>query len=515
MHPSSGNAARVTNAPRDAEAQETGATRRASSRRSSHGVPASVAGFNLLIDGVERAGSTGESEAVLDPATGEEIGRVAFASLDDLDDAIAAASSGLRQWRATPPWERGRILKKAADILRADLESAALAMTREQGKPLPEARTEVERSADFLEWGGEQARRLSDRVIAGRASGSRIEVQNHPTGVVAAFTPWNFPMALAAKKFAGALGAGCSIICKPSQETPGSVLVMARALLEAGVTPAAIAVVFGHANQVSDHLIASREVAKITFTGSIPIGKRLAAAAGAVVKPVTMELGGHAPVIVCADVDPERAADMLVRAKFTNAGQICLCPSRFFVEEPIRERFTARFVAQAKALRVGAGADPATEMGPLANARRLEAITRMVEDARDRGATVLAGGERIGDRGFFYAPTVLADVPADAEILHEEPFGPVAPILPFTEEAAMLAEANGLEFGLASYVVTDDVRRQQRLTAALEYGVVGVNGALTHNPEAPLGGWKESGIDTEGGIEILEPYLRTKHVSIQ
>lgn len=242
-------------------------------------------------------------------------------------------------------------------------------LTREQGKPLVQAMEEVERSADFLEWGGEEARRLSDRIVHGRSG--RIEIQHHPIGVVAAFTPWNFPMALAAKKFTGALGAGCAILCKPSHETPGSVLVMARALIEAGVHPAAIAAVFGHADQASDQLITASEIARITFTGSIPVGKRLAAAAGAVIKPVTMELGGHAPVIVCGDVDPERAADMLVKAKFANAGQICLSPSRFFVEDTIRDRFTARFVEQAQALRVGDGTDPDTQMGPLANERRL------------------------------------------------------------------------------------------------------------------------------------------------
>jgi len=470
--------------------------------------------FNLLIDGQDRAGSTGESEAVINPATGEAIGRVAYASTQDLEETVAVAVRGMRDWQAVVPWERGRILKRAADILRRDVEKAALTMTLEQGKPLAEARVEVHRSADFLEWGGEQARRIADRLMAGRTPGSRVEVQTHPIGVVAAFTPWNFPMALAAKKFAGALGAGCAIICKPSQETPGSVLVMAKALLEAGVAPAALAVIFGHAEQVSSHLIAAPEIAKVTFTGSIPIGKRLAAAAASRIKPVTMELGGHAPVIVCADVDPDWPAEMLVRAKFTNAGQICLCPSRFFVEEPIRERFTRRFIALANALRIGEGTAPETQMGPLANARRLEAIAHLVDDARARGASVLAGGKRLGNRGFFYAPTVLADVPEDAAILHEEPFGPVVPILPFTDEAEMLARANGLEFGLASYIVTNDVHRERRLTRALEYGVVGVNQGVMHYPEASLGGWKESGIDTEGGIEILEPYQRTKHVSV-
>lgn len=470
--------------------------------------------FRLLIDGAERAGSTGETAPVVDPATGEAIGAVAYASAQDLDEAIAAAAQGLREWSATPPWARGRVLKQAADILRMDVEAAALAITREQGKPLAQARIEVQRSADFLEWGGEQARRISDRVVAGRTPGSRIEVQTHPIGVVAAFSPWNFPMALAAKKLAGALGAGCAIICKPSQETPGSVLVMVRALLEAGLAPAAAQVVFGPTGMISDRLVAAPEVAKISFTGSIPIGQQLAAAAGAAVKPVTMELGGHAPVIVCADVDPDWAADMLALAKFSNAGQICLSPSRFFVEAPIHQRFAARFAERAKALRVGPGTDPASEMGPLASGRRLAAMEALVADARARGAAVLAGGERLGNRGFFYAPTVLADVPDTAEILHEEPFGPVAPILSFEDEAAMLDRANRPEFGLASYVVTHDARRQRRLIDALEYGVVGVNGPVTHYPEAALGGWKASGIGVEGGVEILEPYQRSKHVSI-
>ncbi|PKR87451.1 NAD-dependent succinate-semialdehyde dehydrogenase [Pleomorphomonas diazotrophica] len=471
--------------------------------------------FQLLIDGTSREGSEGKTVPVVNPATGETFGDVAYASARDLDEALSAATRGLMSWQAVPPWERGRILKDAARRLRDDIDRIAHVITREQGKPLAEARVEIERSADFLEWGGEEARRIAGRIVPGRAPGQRIEIQPHPIGVVAAFTPWNFSMALAAKKFAGALGAGCSIICKPSQETPGSVIEMARALLAAGVHPAAIAVVFGEADQVSTQLIHAPEVAKITFTGSIPIGKRLAAAAGAVMKPVTMELGGHAPVIVCGDVDPEATAELLVEAKFMNAGQICLCPSRFFVEASIAERFTARFVELAAALRVGDGADPETQMGPLANERRVAAIAGLVEDARTRGATILTGGRRIGERGNFYAPTVLTDVPPDAAILHEEPFGPVAPILPFTDEAAMLAQANGLEFGLSSYVFTRDEARLRRLVDALRYGVVGVNGGLTHQPEAPLGGWKESGIDTEGGIEILDPYQITKHVNLQ
>ena len=469
--------------------------------------------FPLVIDGRWRDGSDGASEDVLNPATGESIGRVAHASRADLDEALEAASRGLREWRAVSPWERGAILKEAADRLRSDADAIARTITLEQGKPLAEARVEVVRSAEFLEWGGEQGRRVAGRTFLGRDPGNRIEIETHPVGVVAAFTPWNFPMALAAKKFAGALGAGCAIICKPSEETPGSALALAKALLDAGVPKAAVAIVFGVPGDVSSYLIPAPAVSKITFTGSIPVGKMLAAAAGRVMKPITMELGGHAPTIVCGDVNPEKAADFLAQRKFANAGQICLSPTRFFVEEEIAERFAARFAEHAKAWRVGDGMDPKTQMGPLANDRRVAAMARLVEDAVGRGATLAAGGERVGNRGFFYAPTVLTDVPEDAEILRSEPFGPLAPILPFKDEGAMLARANGLEYGLSAYVFTDDEPRRNRLKDALHFGTVGLNDVPSHPPEAPLGGWKESGYGTEGGIEILVPYQKTKFVS--
>lgn len=470
--------------------------------------------FQLLIDGKSREGSEEVAVDVINPATGESIGKVAYGSPADIEQAMETARRGLQSWQVVPPWERGRILKEAAGIIRRDIDRIAETLTLEQGKIIAQARDEVRRAADFIEWGGEQARRIAGRIVPGRQAGQRIEVQPHPIGVVAALTPWNFPMALAAKKFAGALAAGCAIICKPSQETPGSVLALGQALLEAGVHPAALAIVFGDANRISTQLIESSVISKITFTGSIPIGKRLAAAAGLHMKPVTMELGGHAPAVVCSDVDPEATAELLARAKFTNAGQICLSPSRFFVEESIAERFATRFAEVAAKLKVGDGMDPTTEVGPLANERRVEAVIRLVDDARDGGARVLAGGNPVGNHGYFYAPTVLTNVSDEAALLHEEPFGPIAPILPFRDEEAMLRAANGLEFGLSAYVFTQDGKRQRRLVDALQYGAVSVNGSLTHLPEAPLGGWKESGIGTEGGIEILEPYTITKHVNI-
>lgn len=471
--------------------------------------------FPLVINGKWRAASDGQTTAVEDPATGNSIGRAARASAVDVDEALEVALHGQREWSAMPPWRRGEILKKGADRLRANVESIAKTMTLEQGKPIHESREEIQRSADFIEWAGEEARRIAGRIIQGRDMENRLEIEVHPVGPVAAFTPWNFPMALAAKKFAGALGAGCSIICKPASETPGSVLAIARALLDAGVTPEAISVLCGDAAQISSRLIESPVIAKVTFTGSIPIGKRIAEQAGRFMKPTTMELGGHAPAIICGDVDPIWAADYLAAAKFKNAGQICLSPSRFFVEKSIASAFTARLVERARTWRVGSGFNTDTQMGPLINERRLAAISALAEDARARGATVAAGGKRIGTTGYYYAPTVLTDVPPDATILHDEPFGPIVPVLPFDDEELMLHQANALPFGLASYVFTCDEKRMRRIIGALQYGCVGVNDMLTHPADVPLGGWKESGIGTEGGIEILEPYQKTRFISMR
>lgn len=475
--------------------------------------PVTMSRFKLLIDGVEREGSTGIWEDVYNPATGQVIGAAAHASTADLDLALGTAERGLADWSAKTPWERGAILKKSADLLRERKRELGLAMTVEQGKPLRESMAEVDRSADFMEWGGEQARRIIAEGLIGRDPSNRITIERHPIGVVAAFTPWNFPMALAAKKFAGALGAGCAIICKPSEQTPASVIGLVRALLDAGVTPAAVAVVFGVPAEVSSYLIPAKEVAKITFTGSIPVGKMLAAAAGKAMKPVTMELGGHAPVIICNDTDPEALADYLVPKKFFNAGQICISPTRFFVEAKVHDRFVDRFVENTRTIQVGDGTLDATQMGPLASSRRLDAISGLVEDARARGAEILTGGERVGNIGNFYAPTVLKDIPPEARILHEEPFGPVVPMIRFDDEAEMLRQANGLEFGLSGYLFTNDARRQRRLSDSLHVGTIGINDIPTHIPEVPLGGWKGSGYGTEGGQTILEPYQKTKFVS--
>lgn len=469
--------------------------------------------YNLLIGGLSTAGSDGVWQEVVDPATNKAFGRVAFASIDDLNRALDLASAGLEMWSDTPAWTRGGILKAAADLLRQRCDAIARNLTREQGKPLKEAIGEVLRSADFLEWGGEQARRISDRIIPARDAENRIVVETHPVGVVAAFTPWNFPMALAAKKFAGALGAGCSIICKPDHETPAAVSALAQACIDAGVPAEAVAIVFGPPAQVSEHLLKAPQVSKITFTGSIPVGKLLAAEAGRVMKPVTMELGGHAPVFICDDVDPIKVADYLVPRKYANAGQICMSPTRFFVEGEAHAAFADRFAEGARSIKVGHGLEPDVQMGPLANARRVDAIDALVTDATDRGARLLTGGERIGNAGNFYTPTVLTDVPADADLMVQEPFGPVAAINRFDDEQSALDQANGLEFGLSAYVFTNDAKRAERLKNKLKFGTVGINDVPTHLPDVPLGGWKDSGYGTEGGIEILQPYQKTKFIS--
>lgn len=471
--------------------------------------------FKLLIDGKETPGSADDWSVVTDPATGETIGRVAHATREDLDRALAAAERGLAEWSAVSPWERGGVLKHAAELIRSRQQEMARDLTREMGKPLREAIAEVQRSADFLEWAGEQARRITNTGLWGRDPGQRITIETHPVGVVAAFTPWNFPMAQAAKKFSGALAAGCSIICKPSEDTPASVLNLSRVLIEAGVPAAAVNVVYGVPSEISSYLIPASQVAKVTFTGSIPVGKLLAAEAGRAMKPVTMELGGHAPVILCRDVDPHAAADLLVAKKYANAGQICLSPTRFFVEADIYEAFVDRFVEKTQSLKVGPGLDDTSEMGPVLNANRLEAISALVEDAKAGGATVRCGGKRIGTSGQFYEPTVLTDIAPEARVLREEPFGPIATIQPFTDETEMLKAANGLEFGLSAYLFTTNSDRQRRITDALSYGTVGINDLPTHLPEVPLGGWKESGFGTEGGQTILTPFQKTKFVSLR
>jgi succinate-semialdehyde dehydrogenase / glutarate-semialdehyde dehydrogenase len=473
-----------------------------------HGYPT----VRMYIAGEWRQGATGRTAPIVNPATGKVIGEVPLATTADLDRALDAAAEGFRAWRGTPIARRTEILHAAAGLLTERAAEVGRIMTLEQGKPLAEATGEAHRVADTLRWHADDARRAYGRIIPS-APGTVLSVRRVPVGPVAAFVPWNFPAGGPMRKISSALSAGCSIVIKASEETPATAMELVRCFADAGVPAGVLNLVFGEPAEVSAHLIASPVVRLVAFTGSVPVGKLLAAEAGKVMKPSLMELGGHAPVIVCADADPVKAAHRAAQAKFLNAGQVCTSPSRFLVHESLTEEFTAEFVKAAEALVVGDGLAEGTTMGPLANERRLESLERLTADAVARGAKVLTGGERLDRPGYFFAPTVLTDIPEDADLLHEEPFGPIAPIVPFTDLDEALRTANALPYGLAAYGFTDSAATAEKLSAELEAGILSINhcGGSVH--EAPSGGVKDSGYGREGGPEALDAYLVTKRVS--
>ncbi|WP_432129710.1 NAD-dependent succinate-semialdehyde dehydrogenase [Streptomyces tendae] len=473
-----------------------------------HGYPA----VRMYIAGEWCQGGTGRTAPIVNPATEEVIGEVPLATTADLDRALDAATEGFRIWRGTPIAERTRILHAAADLIAERAADIGRVMTREQGKPLRESTGEARRTAETLRWHADDARRAYGRIIPS-APGTVLTVRREPIGPVAAFVPWNFPVGGPNRKISSALSAGCSLVIKASEETPATAMELVRCYADAGLPAGVLNLVFGEPAEVSAHLIASPATRLIAFTGSVPVGKLLAAKAGEVMKPSLMELGGHAPVIVCADADPGKAARRAAQAKWANAGQVCTSPSRFLVHESIVEEFTAEFVKAAEAVAVGDGLDEGTAMGPLANERRLAAMERLTADAVARGAKVLTGGERLDRPGYYFAPTVLTEVPEDAELMSEEPFGPLAPIVPFSDLDEALAAANALPYGLAAYGFTDSAATAEKLSEELEAGILSLNhcGGSVH--EAPSGGVKDSGYGREGGPEALDAYLITKRVS--
>ncbi|MPY34452.1 NAD-dependent succinate-semialdehyde dehydrogenase [Streptomyces adustus] len=473
-----------------------------------HGYPA----VRMYIAGEWCQGGTGRTAPIVDPATEEVIGEVPLATPADLDRALDAATDGFRTWRETPIARRTAILHAAADLLTERAAEVGRVMTLEQGKPLAEATGEARRVADTLRWHADDARRAYGRIIPSEP-GTLLTVRREPVGPVAAFVPWNFPAGGPMRKISSALSAGCSIVIKASEETPATAAALVACFADAGLPAGVLNLVFGEPAEVSAHLIDAPAVRLVAFTGSVPVGKLLAAHAGRVMKPSLMELGGHAPVIVCADADPVRAARRAAQAKFANAGQVCTSPSRFLVHESIAEAFTAEFVRAAEAVVVGDGLAEGTTMGPLANERRLKAMERLTADAVARGAKIRTGGERLDRPGYFFAPTVLTGVPADAELMHEEPFGPLAPIVPFTDLDEALAIANATPYGLAAYAFTESAATAERLVAGLEAGILSVNHCGGSVSEAPSGGVKESGYGREGGPEALDSYLVTKRVS--
>ncbi|MBA3897441.1 MAG: NAD-dependent succinate-semialdehyde dehydrogenase [Sphingomonadaceae bacterium] len=464
----------------------------------------------LFVDGSWRAGEGRDCHEVVNPATGAAIAGLPLASAGDLDEALAAANKAFANWRATDVEARGAILHKAAALLRERSESIAILLTTEQGKPIGEARGEVIGSAQLFDYFAEEAKRIYGRVLV-RPTGQRSIVIKQPVGPVASFTPWNFPIYLMAKKLAAALAAGCPVIAKPPEETPGCTTALIRALADAGLPAGVAQLVFGVPDTVSRHLIASPVIRKVSFTGSVPVGKHLMHLAADGAKRVTMELGGHAPVLIFDDCDLEKTLDMVVPQKFRNAGQVCVSPTRFYVQAAIYDRFVEGFAERAKTVKTGSGLDADTKMGPLANPRRPSAIGALVDDARAKGARVLAGGER-GESGFFFQPTLLADVPDEADIMSNEPFGPVAVTRPFENFDDAIEQANRLPYGLAAFAFTENGRRANLLGDAIEAGMVGINTFAISGADTPFGGVKESGFGSEGGPEGLESYLVTKAI---
>lgn len=468
----------------------------------------------LLINGQWQDAADGKSIPVLNPATGQSIGHVAHAGKKDMDLALSAAQAGFEIWRNTPAYERNKIMRKAAALMRERAADIALLMTQEQGKPLMEAKGETMMSADIIEWFADEGMRVYGRIVQPRNLDVRQMVTKDPVGVVAAFTPWNFPINQVVRKMSAALATGCSIIVKAAEETPASPAALIKAFVDAGVPAGVVGLLYGNPAEISEYLIAHPIVKKITFTGSTPVGKLLASLAGKHMKRATMELGGHAPVIVCEDADIALAVKSAGGAKFRNAGQVCIAPTRFLVHEKVVGDFTAAMVEYVKKINVAEGLSEKSTMGPLANDRRLTAMQEFTSDAVASGAKLAFGGERIGNAGNFFTPTVLTDVPLNAKLFNDEPFGPMLGIRSFTDLDEAIKESNRLPYGLASYAFTKSLVNAHKLTRNLEVGMLWVNQPAMAWPEMPFGGVKDSGYGSEGGPEALEAYLNTKSVSL-
>jgi succinate-semialdehyde dehydrogenase/glutarate-semialdehyde dehydrogenase len=467
----------------------------------------------LYIDGQWREGADARKLPVRNPATGEVMGELACAETSDLEEVAQAAHRGFDVWRKISAFDRYKMMRKAAQLLRDRVEAVAQLMTLEQGKPLAEARMEVMAGADTIDWFAEEGRRAYGRVIPARQMDVYQLVIKEPVGPVAAFTPWNFPINQIVRKLAAALAAGCSIIVKAPEETPASPAELIRVFIDAGVPAGVVNLVYGDPAHISTYLIAHPAIRKISFTGSTPVGKQLAAMAGQHMKRMTMELGGHAPVIVFNDADISLAAKTMAASKFRNAGQVCVSPTRFLVQEGVFNEFVDQFVLHAEKLKVGNGMEAGITMGPLANPRRVTAMQNLVDDAEQQNAKLKTGGKRLGSSGNFWTPTVLTELSLSARAMSEEPFGPMALINPFNTFDDAVQEANRLPFGLAAYAWTRSARTAQQIAASVQTGMITINHLGLGMPETPFGGVKDSGYGSEGGTEALEAYLNPKFVS--
>jgi succinate-semialdehyde dehydrogenase/glutarate-semialdehyde dehydrogenase len=471
----------------------------------------------LYIGGEWCGSSEGKTLEIHDPATGKVVDRVSAASVSDVERALQAADRSWRDWSRVDAWSRAAILRRVAVLVGERREEIAATMSEEQGKPLAEALAEVGAAAEQFDWYADETRRIYGRVIPSHSAETRIYVTREPVGPVAAFTAWNFPALLPARKIAPALAAGCSIVLKPAEEAPRTALALALACHDAGVPPGVVNVVVGDPAQISGQLLASDVIRKVTLTGSVPVGQHLLRLAADGVKSITMELGGHAPVLVLADADLDRAIETCVAAKFRNCGQVCISPTRFYIHDSVHDAFVEGVVERAQALTIGPGANPQTQVGPMTNARRLAATEELVADAVSAGAIVRTGGKRPESqgRGYFYEPTVLTDVTDSMRVMQEEPFGPIMPIVRFTDSDDAVTRANSTQYGLAGYVFTRDVSAAHGLAEALEVGMVGINNLLIATAEAPFGGVKRSGFGREGGAEGIDGYTVVKYVNIR
>jgi succinate-semialdehyde dehydrogenase/glutarate-semialdehyde dehydrogenase len=464
--------------------------------------------LQLFIDGVWKSGDSGHQ--VVNPVDAQPIADVPYATKGDLDEALAASGRAWPEWRSTDAEKRGAILHKTARLVRERADDIAATLTQEQGKVLAEARAETLASAQLFDWYAEEAKRDYGRTLV-RPAGQLSRVIRQPVGPTATFTPWNFPIYLLAKKVSAALAAGCTVISRPPHETPGCTTELFRALADAGIPAGVAQLVHGDADLISRTLIGSRVIRKVSFTGSTNVGKHLMKLCADSMTRVTMELGGHAPVLIFDDCDLEKTLDMVVPQKFRNAGQVCVSPTRFYVQRGIYDAFVKGFAERTAKVKVGNGLEEGTKMGPLANARRPDAIERLVADAKTKGARVVTGGER-GDSGFFFQPTLLADVPNEANIMNDEPFGPVAVSRPFDTFEEVIGEANRLPYGLAAFAFTENGRRANLVGDLVESGMVGINTFAISGADSPFGGVKDSGFGSEGGKEGLESYQVVKAV---
>lgn len=467
---------------------------------------------SLFINGAWQMGAAGLRE-VIDPATEAPMGAVSLAATAQVDDAVAAAAAAAPAWGRMSPMDRGAILVRAAGLLRDRLEATARLLTLEQGKTLAESRGEITRAIETLAWNGEEAPRIEGMVVAGRVAGTIRRRLPVPIGVVAAFAAWNFPAVLAARKLGAALAAGCPVVLKAAEEAPYTAAAIVDCLAQAGAPAGTVNLLFGDPPAVAARLLAAPAVRKVTFTGSTRIGKELARLAAPDLKRCTFELGGHAPVILCADGDVDAAVAATIPFKFTSAGQSCIAPSRFYLHRSRYAEFVDKFGAAARTIVIGDGLDPATKMGPVANERRLAAMTAFTKDARQHGAAVLLGGKRAARPGWFWEPTVLADVPEAARVMNDEPFGPIAPMTAFDDLDEALGHANRLPYGFAAYAFTASLKTADYVAARLDAGNIGINQMCPSLPDMPIGGVKDSGYGYEGGRAGIEEFLQFRLVS--